>query len=145
MITQSQIKKILESYNKNDLAIGTLGGHSALDICRGAKKLGFNTVVVAQKGRDKTYSEHYFSKNGKGCVDEVILVDKFNDILKKDVQNKLTQMNTIFVHNRYFWVYCNFKEVENKFLVPIFGTRSMVKLEERDMPKTSTICLRKPA
>ena len=44
-------------------------------------------------------------------------------------------LNTIFVHNRYFWVYCNFKEIEKEFLVPIFGTREMLKLEERDVPK----------
>src|SRR3989338_9044774 len=143
MITQPQIKKILEDYNKNDLTIGTLGGHSALDICRGAKKLGFNTVVVAQKGREKTYTEHYFSKNGKGCVDKVILVNKFNDILKKDIQSKLMQMNAIFVHNRCFWVYCDFKEIENKFAVPIFGTRSMLKLEERNVPKNQYYLLEK--
>ena len=142
MITQ-QIKKILEEYNKNDLTIGTLGGHSALDICRGAKKLGFNTVVVAQKGREKTYTEHYFSKNGKGCVDKVILVNKFNNILKKDIQSKLMQMNAIFVHNRYFWVYCDFKEIENKFSVPIFGARSMLKLEERNVPKNQYYLLEK--
>ena len=143
MITQSQIKRILEDYNKNDLTIGTLGGHSALDICRGAKKLGFNTVVVAQKGREKTYTEHYLSRNGKGCVDKAILVDKFADVSKKDIQNKLRELNTIFVHNRYFWVYCNFKEIENKFLVPIFGTRSMLKLEERDVPKNQYYLLEK--
>lgn len=147
MISQAQIKKILEDYNKNDLTIGTLGGHSALDICRGAKKLGFNTVAVCQKGREKTYSEHYFSKKdgkkSKGCVDKVILVDKFNDVLKKDVQDRLREMNTIFIHNRYFWVYCNFKDIENKFLVPIFGTRSILKLEERDVPKNQYYLLEK--
>ena len=97
MIKQNDIKKILENYDKRDITIGTLGGHSALDICRGAKKHGFRTVVVCQKGRDKTYSDHFFNKNGKGCVDKVILVDKFNDILKKDIQNKLRELNTIFL------------------------------------------------
>jgi|TARA_B100002003_G_C14084827_1_gene521828 5-formaminoimidazole-4-carboxamide-1-(beta)-D-ribofuranosyl 5'-monophosphate synthetase len=143
MITQQQIKKILEDYDKNNITIGTLGGHSALDICRGAKKLGFNTVAVCQKGREKTYKEHYFTKNGKGCVDKVILVDKFNDIVNKEVQDELRQMNTIFIHNRYFWVYCNFKDIESKFQVPIFGTRGMLKLEERDVPKNQYYLLEK--
>ncbi|MBS3131089.1 DUF1297 domain-containing protein [Candidatus Woesearchaeota archaeon] len=140
---QSDIKKTLEGYNKNNLAIGVLGGHSALDVCRGAKKMGFNTVAVCQKGREKTYSEHYFSRNGKGCVDKVIVVDKFSDIVKEDVQKKLLEMNTIFVHNRYFWVYCDFKDIENKFRVPIFGTRGMVRLEERDVPKNQYYLLEK--
>ena len=143
MITQENIKKILEKYDKNDLTSGTLGGHSALDVCRGAKLNGFRTVVVCQKGRERTYEKYYKARNGKGIVDEVVIVDKFSDIVKKDVQEKLRSLNTIFMHNRYFWVYCNFNEIKNKFLVPIFGTRGMLKLEERDVPKNQYYILQK--
>ena len=83
MITHENIKKILEKYDKNALTIGTLGGHSALDVCRGAKLNGFKTVVVCQRGREKTYDKYYKARNGKGIVDEIILVDNFNDIVKK--------------------------------------------------------------
>ena len=58
-INQEKVKKILEEYDKSDISIGVLGGHSALDVCRGAKKLGFRTVAVCQKGREKTYSKYY--------------------------------------------------------------------------------------
>lgn len=143
MITQENIKKILEKYDKNRLTIGTLGGHSALDVCRGAKLNGFRTVVVCQRGREKTYEKYYKARDGKGIVDEVIIVDNFKDVVKKEVQEKLSGLNTIFMHNRYFWVYCNFKDIENKFLVPIFGTRSMLKLEERDVPKNQYYILQK--
>ena len=37
--------------------IATVGSHSALDICRGAKDEGFKTLVIVEKGRDKTYSQ----------------------------------------------------------------------------------------
>ena len=143
MITQQNIKKILEGYDKSNLTIGTLGGHSALDVCRGAKLNGFKTVVVCQKGREKAYEKYYKSRDGKGIVDEIIIVDKFKDIVKKEVQEKLRSLNTIFIHNRYFWVYCNFNEIENKFLVPIFGTRGMVRLEERDVPNNQYYILQK--
>src|SRR3989338_1446550 len=143
MITQENIKKILEKYDKSNLTIGTLGGHSALDVCRGAKLHGFKTVVVCQKGREKTYDKYYRARDGKGIVDEIIVVDKFKDIVRKDVQEKLRSMNTIFIHNRYFWVYCNFDDIENKFLVPIFGTRGMVRLEERDVPNNQYYILQK--
>ncbi|MDP3765391.1 MAG: formate--phosphoribosylaminoimidazolecarboxamide ligase family protein [Nanoarchaeota archaeon] len=143
MITQQDIKKILEGYDKSNLSIGTLGGHSALDVCRGAKLNGFKSVVVCQKGREKTYEKYYKARDGKGIVDEIIIVDKFKDIVKKEVQEKLRRLNTIFMHNRYFWVYCDFNEIENKFLVPIFGTRGMVKLEERDVPKNQYYILQK--
>src|SRR3989338_3808071 len=143
MITQKQISKILESYDKNNITIGVLGGHSALDVCRGAHVHGFKTIVVAQKGREKTYAKYYKRREGIGFVDDVIVVNKFSDIVKKEVQEELSKRNTIFVHNRYFWVYCNFKDIENKFLVPIYGTRDMVKLEERDVPKNQYFLLEK--
>ena len=98
MITKQNIQKILENYSTRDLTIGTLGGHSALDICRGAKLHDFRTVAVCQKGREKTYEKYYKTRdNNNGVVDEIILVDKFKDIVKKDVQEKLRELNTIFV------------------------------------------------
>ncbi|MBL7054523.1 formate--phosphoribosylaminoimidazolecarboxamide ligase family protein [Candidatus Woesearchaeota archaeon] len=142
-INQEKIKTILEKYDKTNLSIGVLGGHSALDVCRGAKKYGFRTVAVCQKGREKTYAKYYKTRDGKGVIDEIILVDKFSDIVKKDVQKKLQELNTIFIHNRYFWVYCDFKKIEKNFEVPIFGTRTMLKLEERDVPKNQYYLLKK--
>ncbi len=145
MVTKKDIQKILEGYDKERITIGVLGGHSALDVCRGAKKYGFRTVAVCQKGREKTYAKYYKTREdrSKGIVDEIIVVDKFKDIVKKDVQEKLRELNTIFIHNRYFWVYCDFKDIESKFMVPIFGTRTMLKLEERDVPKNQYYLLEK--
>lgn len=139
MITKKQIAEVLENYNKKDIHIGVLGGHSALDVGRGAKKLGLKTVVVARKGREQTYAKYY-----RNLFDEVIIVDKFKDIVDKKVQERLRELNTIFIHNRYFWVYFDdYRDVENKFMVPIFGTRDMVKLEERDQPKNQYYLLKK--
>lgn len=131
MITQKQLLPIISGYDKNKITIGTLGGHSALDVCRGAKDEGLRTAVVCQQGREKTYEKYYRSREGKGVVDEIILVDKFSDIAKPEVQQRLRELNTIFVQSRYFWVYCNYKDIENRFMVPLFGSRSMLKAEER--------------
>jgi len=145
MISRQKIIETVKSYDPKNITIGVLGGHSALDVCHGAKKYGFKTVAVCAKGREKTYDKYYKTRTDmdvvpgqlppwhatKGCVDEVITLDKFADIVKPEVQQKLRDMNTIFVHNRYFWVYCDFNQIENDFAVPIFGTREMVKLEER--------------
>lgn len=133
------IPTLLSGYDLKKLTVGVLGGHSALDVCHGAKKHGFKTVCVARKGREKTYAQYFRTKGKglrtKGCIDEVILVDKFEDVLKEDVQQKLRKLNTIFVHNRYFWVYfSDYSKVENDFQIPIFGSRTFVKLEERDQP-----------
>ena len=140
MISHDQIAAILKNYDPNNITIGVLGGHSALDVCHGAKKFGFRTVCVAQKGREQTYTKYYRTREDKtrpgqtkGCIDEVIVLDKFGDIVQPEVQQRLRELNTLFIHNRYFWVYCDFDRIENDFLVPIFGSREMLKLEERDV------------
>lgn len=127
------ISEILKDYDTSQITIGVLGGHSALDVCEGAKRMGFRTLAVCQKGREKTYAKYYKTRGDKGCIDEIVLVDKFSDIVKPEVQDQLRALNTIFIHNRYFWVYCDFDEIENDFKVPIYGSREMVRLEERDV------------
>ena len=144
MIKRNDIQKLVDSYDKKNITIGVLGGHSALDVCHGAKKHGFKTLAVCQKGREKTYTKYYKTrKDGRGCIDDTIILDKFSDITKPDVQEKLRKLNTIFIHNRYFWVYFDFHEIENNFMVPIYGTRSMLKLEERDVPKNQYYLMEK--
>lgn len=128
-----EAKDLLKGYDLKNLTVGVLGGHSALDVCHGAKQFDFSTVAVARKGREKTYTQYYKTKQERGCIDEVILVEQFSDILEEKVQEQLRNTNMVFVHNRYFWVYFDdFSKVENDFRVPIFGSRTLLKLEERD-------------
>ena len=86
------ISEILQKYDTNDITIGVLGGHSALDVCHGAKKYGFKTVAVCAKGRDKTYSKYYKTRGEKGCIDDVIMVDHFKDVVKPEVQEELRKL-----------------------------------------------------
>lgn len=116
-----------------DYKISTLGSHSALDVCDGAKKEGFETIVVAQKGRDKTYSK-YYKTNGKiGIVDETIVMDSFKEIILE--KNLIQLQNSIFVPNRSFAVYVGYENIEKKFNVPIFGNKFLLKAEERNSEK----------
>ena len=71
------------------------------------------------------------------------MLEKFSQITQPAVQDQLRKQNTIFIHNRYFWVYFDFTDIENTFSVPIFGTRSMLKLEERNVPKNQYYLLKK--
>lgn len=126
------IKSLVNSYTKSNITIAVLGSHSALDVCRGAKDEGFKTLVITEKGRGKTYSKYYFSKNGLGCVDEVIELEKFSDILNEKVQKQLLKRNAIFIPHRSFEVYINdYNSIENKFKVPMFGNRKLLRFEER--------------
>jgi len=144
MINRKKVQDIADSYDQNDITIGVLGGHSGLDVSHGAKKQGFRTLAVCQKGREKTYNKYYRTRtDGRGCIDETIVLDSFSDITRPDVQKELRKRNTIFVHSRYFWVYFDFNDIENNFQIPIYGTRGMVKLEERDVPKNQYYLLKK--
>ena len=144
MIERKIIQDIVNTYDKDNITIGVLGGHSGLDVCRGAKKYGFKTIAVCQKNREKTYTDYYKTReDGRGCVDETIVLDKFSDITKNNVQKELLKRNTIFIHNRYFWVYFDFNDIEKNFRIPIYGTRGMLKLEERDVPKNQYYLLEK--
>lgn len=115
----------MKSSNGNTIAV--LGSHSALEVCFGAKKLGFHTLVVVEKGRDKTYAQYY-----KSIVDEVLYVDKFKDLLTEKVQKILQEKNAIFIPHRSFEVYLNdYDAIENNFKVPMFGNRKLLRAEER--------------
>lgn len=113
--------------------IAVLGSHSALDVCRGAKDEGFATLVVAKKGREKTYAEIYATKRGVGCVDECLVLDDFYELFEPSVQKKLQKRNAIFVPHRSFEVYLKFayERIEQEFKTPIFGNKYLLKIEER--------------
>lgn len=139
-INKIELQSILRRYNNSKLTIVVLGSHSALDVCRGAKDEGFKTLVVAQKGREKTYNEYYKTHllaEGKttGCVDECIVVDSFKELLTTPVQKKLISRNSIFIPHRSFEVYLDFdyKHIEDIFAVPMFGNRYLLKIEERNV------------
>ena len=121
----------------NNYTIAVLGSHSALDVCRGAKDLGFKTLVVCKKGREKTYQEYYAANGEMGCVDDTIVLDDFKDILSDKIQKELLKRNCIFIPHRSFEVYINdYNAIEKKFKVPLFGNRFLLKIEERGMKPT---------
>src|SRR3989338_9997083 len=122
----------LKDFDQLNTTIAVLGSHSALDVCRGAKDEGFKTLVVTQKGRGTPYEKYYKTSGNLGCVDEVISLDKFSDILTSRTIDKLISHNAIFVPHRSFEVYLNdYDAIEKKFPVAMFGNRFMLKIEER--------------
>ncbi len=145
MITQKDLEPIIQQYDKNNITIGVLGSHSALDVCRGAKDLGFNTLVVCQKGRERTYTHHYKTQGSTGIVDKTIVLENFSDIITPAIQEQLRQENVIFIPHRSFEVYLNFdyENIEDNFLVPMFGNRFLLKAEERNRSNNQYDLLRK--
>jgi 5-formaminoimidazole-4-carboxamide-1-(beta)-D-ribofuranosyl 5'-monophosphate synthetase len=133
-----KIIQTLKKYNPKEVRIGVLGSHSALEIASGAKQEGLETVVVCQKGREKTYTKYY-----QNIFDHVIILDKFSEITSEANVKKLTDLNTVFVPNRSFSVYAGYEAIENQFAVPLMGNRSMLRTEERNTPRNQLYLLQK--
>lgn len=138
MITRSELAEVVESYSTSEVRIGCIGSHSALDICDGAKDEGFETVVVCQRGREKPYVKYY-----RRIIDHVILLDRFADVVREDVQKRLRELSVVFVPNRSFSTYVGYENIEDRFLIPLFGSRAMLRTEERDQPRNQYYLLEK--
>ncbi|NLE05992.1 MAG: DUF1297 domain-containing protein, partial [Crenarchaeota archaeon] len=135
---KKQIDQVLKKYDPKKIRIGVLGSHSALEIAAGAKQEGFETIVVCQKGREKTYTKYY-----RSVFDHTLLLDKFSEITNEENIKKLTDLNTIFVPNRSFSVYAGYENIEKKFSVPLMGNRNILRTEERNTPKNQLYLLEK--
>jgi 5-formaminoimidazole-4-carboxamide-1-(beta)-D-ribofuranosyl 5'-monophosphate synthetase len=128
-IEPEQAGKIVDGYeiqSNNQVTIGVLGSHSALEIGYGAREEDLEVLVVCERGRETTYTEHY-----DNLFDHTILLDQFSDMVKPEIQNKMRELKTIFVPNRSFATYVGYDRIEKDFSVPIFGNRMMLRAEER--------------
>ena len=137
MINKDEIAGIIEDYDRLKLRVGMTASHSALDICDGAIEEGFPTVAYCQKGREKTYSEYFKTQRTvsgrvrRGMVDKSIVMDSFNDVMNQSMQEEMRKRNVIYIPNRSFTSYSSIDDVENNFHVPMFGSRNMLRMEER--------------
>ncbi len=137
MIARKKIQDIVRKYDKKDIHVGMTASHSALDVCDGAAEEGIPTLAVCQKGRDRAYSQYFRAERDetgylvRGMVDEVLMLNKFNDILSEASQEKLRKKNVLFVPNRSFTSYSNIEEIEDEFRIPIFGSRNLLASEDR--------------
>jgi len=141
MISREEIWDVLDNYDQDKLVIGAVASHSALDTFDGAADEGFPTLAICQKGREKTY-DYYFkterSSRGEilsGCVDDTWIFPRFDEILTPASQEKLVTNNVLFIPNRSFTSYCRLDDIENHFCIPLFGSRNLLRSEERTEKK----------
>ena len=138
MIDRKAVVEVLEGYDPEAIRIGTIASHSALDVCDGAADEGFRTVAVCEKGREAPYARYFRAvrdRSGalsRGMVDETIVLAKFKDTLSAKMQERLRRDNVVFVPNRSFTSYCDLDAIEDDFRVPLFGSRNLLRTEERE-------------
>ncbi len=137
MIDRKLIQEIVEQYDTNKIKIGAIASHSALDVFDGAVEEGFRSLAIAQKGRERTYTNYFKAfrdENGdvkRGMVDEAWVLDRFADVLKEENQKRLRDENVLFISNRSFTSYASVDKIEDEFTVPLVGSRNLLRSEDR--------------
>ena len=125
-------------YDASSIRIATIGSHSALDICDGAVEEGFHSLAVCERGREAPYVRYFRGRRDpkdrlvRGFVDESVVLTKFREVLEDKWQAFLRDRNAVFVPNRSFTSYCDLDAIENAFRVPLFGSRRLLRTEERE-------------
>ncbi len=126
VISKDEIKQVIKKYKKKKITISTIASHSSLHVFRGAYDEGFKRCAICAKGREVPYQRFK-------SADEYIMVDKFSDVLDKDIQKQLRDMNAIIIPHGSFVAYVGLERIENEFMVPILGNRNILRWEaERD-------------
>ncbi|MFX0085541.1 MAG: formate--phosphoribosylaminoimidazolecarboxamide ligase [Candidatus Hodarchaeota archaeon] len=114
----------LTDYYKNNVGIGTVCSHSALQIFYGAKLEGFKTIGLTLPQRKQTYELFPNSK-----PDEFVELTSFNRILNTKIQKKLLDEKTIIIPHGSFVEYVGAKNILDSFEVPIFGNKKSLTWE----------------
>jgi len=111
-------KKIV---NKKVYTIATLGSHCSLKVLKGAKEEGFKTLLICERKRLNLYKKFNF-------IDEMIVVEKFNEILDKACKERLAKTNSIFIPHGTLIAYMNNKQIES-IKTPFFGNKWILRWE----------------
>jgi len=108
------------------ISVATLGSHCALQLLKGAKDEGLKTILVCEKKREKLYRRFKF-------IDELIIVEKFSEILNQEIQDKLKQQDAILIPHGTLIAQMSSEEIES-INVPIFGNKWILRWEsDREM------------
>lgn len=107
--------------DKMSHSIATLGSHCSLQVLKGAKDEGFKTLLLCERQRLNLYKRFKF-------IDEILLVENFNEILDEKCQQRLMQSNSIIIPHGTFIAYLSSEQIE-RISTPIFGNKWIFRWE----------------
>ncbi|MBD3330743.1 DUF1297 domain-containing protein [Candidatus Peregrinibacteria bacterium] len=90
--------------NYKDYKIATLGSHTALQILKGAKDEGFETIAICKRGNTKPYESYK-------VADKIIEVDDFKEYFQ--IEQQLIDEKAIIIPHGSFVAYIGAEEVQN--------------------------------
>jgi 5-formaminoimidazole-4-carboxamide-1-(beta)-D-ribofuranosyl 5'-monophosphate synthetase len=137
VIGRKAMQEAVAAYDTQQLALACIASHSGLDVYDGAADEGLRSIAVAQKGRDEVYARYFRTlrdakgRRLRGCVDETWTYERYAGVMAPQAQARLRKANALWVPNRAWTSYCGIDAVEGGFEVPVLGSRSMLRSEDR--------------
>ena len=157
-IEREEMQELVKSY-REPICLN-LGSHSALDAWQGQRNYGLRSIIYTTPGRARIYLQNpMVGKPGENVEDlprlvrrdirvvndpkdikkngnwrsVILILDKYSDIVK--YVDDLVNLECLQIPNRAFSVYVGGDErcsvIEDKFAVPIVGSRKLLKIENR--------------
>ena len=106
----------------------TLGSHCSLQVLKGAKDEGFNTLLVCEEKRFDMYKRFKF-------IDNIVSIEKFKEIINKNFQDELIEKySPILIPHGTLISTLNMDELEG-IKIPIFGNKWILRWESDRMLK----------
>ncbi|MFW6104476.1 MAG: formate--phosphoribosylaminoimidazolecarboxamide ligase [Candidatus Bipolaricaulota bacterium] len=104
--------------------IATICSHSALQIFHGAKSVGLPTLGICT--HDK---EEFYRSFPEASPDELLAVDRYEEILSGEIQSRLNERNAIIIPHGSFVEYVGSENLLTQFEVPVFGNKYTLEWE----------------
>jgi len=102
------------------ITIGTLGSHTALQILKGARDEGFETLLITTPKHKEFYSTFPF-------IDDIIVISSFSEF--PSIEQELIKRNVVLIPHGSYVAYLGFEKNKN-MRVPYFGNKDVLDWEE---------------
>ncbi len=120
-----------EKYSALDVdqhTVLSLGSHCSLQVLKGAKDEGFNTLLVCEEKRFDMYKRFKF-------IDNIVSIENFKEIINKNFQDELIEKySPILIPHGTLISTLNMDELEG-IKIPIFGNKWILRWESDRMLK----------
>ena len=103
------------------VSIATIGSHCALQVLKGAKDEGFQTVLLCEKKRESLYQRFKF-------IDEIFLMDSFSELVEDRCQSMLEKSNSVLIPHGTLIAQMNSEQIES-IKTPVFGNKHILRWE----------------
>jgi 5-formaminoimidazole-4-carboxamide-1-(beta)-D-ribofuranosyl 5'-monophosphate synthetase len=158
VIKREEMQELVKKY-KEPIGLN-LGSHSALDAWQGQRNYGVRSIIYTTPSRARIYLQNPMVGKPEEIVEDlpglvkrdirvvndpkdikkkgdwrttILILDKYSDIVK--YVDELVNLECMQITNRAFAVYVGGDErcsvIEDKYAVPILGSRNLLKIENR--------------